>query len=119
MLPSMFSLLTSTFHRPTRTRLRQRKNQSCTSQKLNRASLLAPQNFTMIDISIKCSSLRRSGKKTPVVLPGVPQACSAGPSDVCPDEEPLLQAKNCGKLLLPPGGVIPPRPVQYGTFAWR
>src|SRR5580658_10500448 len=45
-----------------------------------------------MDISIKFSSLRRSGKKTLLAPP--PQAVSAGPRLVCPDEEPLLHAKN-------------------------
>ena len=30
-----------------------------------------------------------------------------------------MQAYWEGNPLLPPGGVIPPCPDQYGTFAWR
>src|SRR5215471_7629811 len=66
------------------------------------------QNFTRIAKSINDSFFRRSGNHT--LLKPPPQAVSAAPSEVCPDELPLLHAKNCGAPLFPPGGVIPPCP---------
>ena len=63
----------------------------------------------MMAISMKDSSLRRSGNQT---LPGPPpQADSAPVNEVWPELAPLLQTKYCGKPLFPPGGVIPPRPL--------
>src|SRR5438270_9209503 len=51
------------------------------------------QNFTKIAIVPRSSVLRRSGVNPETIAPAVP--------------------------LLPPGGVIPPGPLQYGTLAWR
>src|SRR6516225_10875852 len=47
------------------------------------------QNFTMMAMSMNDSFLRRSGNQT--LLGPPPQAASARPKFVCPDEEPLLQ----------------------------
>src|ERR1700730_14798379 len=59
---------------------------------------------------------RRSGNQT---LPAPPQAVSASARTFGPDGAPLMQANWLGTPLLPPGGVIPPRPDQYGTSEWR
>src|SRR6266853_1227073 len=70
--------------------------------------------------------LRRSGNQT---LPGPPQFANAVVRSFVPAEAPLLQtywleptltpAVPEGAPVLPPGGVIPPRPDQYGTSECR
>ena len=68
------------------------------------------QNLTMMARSMKDSSFRRSGNQTLLIPP--PQAVSAAPRLACPEEVPLLQVKNWGEPLFPPGGVMPPAPLQ-------
>src|SRR5215475_11306176 len=51
------------------------------------------QNFTRMAMEARSSVFRRSGNHPGIVVPGIP--------------------------LFPPGGVTPPGPLQYGTFACR
>src|ERR1700726_895924 len=68
------------------------------------------------------SSFRRSGQKpappATQVKPGVADRNGPVTNVVLPTTEP---APGFGTVLGVPltPGVIPPRPVQYGTFAWR
>src|SRR6267143_7264837 len=59
---------------------------------------------------------RRSGNQT---LPGPPQCVYAVARSFVPAEPPPAQTYCEGAPVLPPGGVIPPRPDQYGTSEWR
>src|SRR5260370_2512366 len=76
----------------------------------------------MMAILMLGSSLRRSGQKPVLpatqVEPGVADKNGPGTKVVLPTTDP---APGLGIVLgepLTPGG-IPPRPVKYGTFAWR
>src|ERR1017187_7998740 len=60
--------------------------------------------------------LRRSGNQT---LPAPPQFVYAVARSLVPAEPPAAQTYCPGEPVFPPGGVIPPRPVQYGTSEWR
>ncbi len=71
-------------------------------------------------MSMNDSSLRRSGNQTPEPIAVQAAVAPPGPARVvAPDVAPLRQAYCVGKPVFPPGGVIPPRPDQYGTFALR
>src|SRR5450755_2153254 len=59
---------------------------------------------------------RRSGNQT---LPGPPQLVYAVGRSLVPAEPPPAQTYCEGDPVFPPGGVIPPRPDQYGTSEWR
>src|SRR5215472_2197464 len=52
-------------------------------------------------------------------LPGPPQAAYAAARLLVPAEPPAAQTYWEGDPVFPPGGVIPPRPVQYGTSECR
>lgn len=56
-----------------------------------RHSIYSAQNFTRIDMSMNDSSLRRSGNHTLEFCGALVQKVVAGPSDVSPEETPLLQ----------------------------
>src|SRR5580692_10695939 len=64
---------------------------------LERRPQFQPQNLTMMSMSTRCSSLRRSGNHT--LLPCAPQAVCAALSVNAPDVFPSLQAKNWGDPL--------------------
>src|SRR5260370_18547 len=76
----------------------------------------------MMAILMLGSSLRRSGQKRVLpatqVEPGVADKNGPGTKVVLPTTDP---APGLGIVLGEPltPGVIPPRPVKYGTFAWR
>src|SRR5580698_9114683 len=65
---------------------------------LERRPQFQPQNLTMMSMSTRCSSRRRSGNHT--LLPCAPQAVCAALSVNAPDVFPSLHAKNCGNPLL-------------------
>src|SRR5882724_3863664 len=64
----------------------------------------AHQNFTRIAMVARFSVLRRSGS----------QVLLGEPSQVV---KPLRHTRPPGVAVLPPGGVTPPDPEKYGTFA--
>src|ERR1700674_412552 len=68
------------------------------------------------------SSFRRSGQKPAVpathVKPGVAESMGPGTNVVLPTTDPADGLGTVLGVVLAPG-VIPPRPVQYGTLAWR
>src|ERR1700676_723819 len=76
----------------------------------------------MIALLILGSSLRRSGQKPVLpgthVKPGVVDKNGTGAKVVLPTTDPALGFGIVLGVVLSPG-VMPPRPVQYGTLAWR
>ena len=74
-----------------------------------RAKVGPPQNLTITPAPQMTSRLRRSGDQIPP---------SWAQSSV-PITLPLLHTRLAGAPVLPPGGVTPPDPDQYGTFEWR
>src|SRR5579864_7387541 len=68
------------------------------------------------------SSFRRSGQKPAApatqVNPGVAERNGPGTNVVVPTGDPAVGLGIVLGVPLTPG-VIPPRPVQYGTLAWR
>src|SRR6202040_4139252 len=59
---------------------------------------------------------KRSGNQT---LPAPPQLVYAVARSLVPADPPAAQTYCDGEPVFPPGGVMPPRPVQYGISAWR
>ena len=76
----------------------------------------------MIALLMLGSSLRRSGQKPVLpgthVKPGVGDKNGPGAKVVLPTTEPALGFGIVLGAVLSPG-VMPPRPDQYGTLAWR